>query len=67
MAKVLNSPVHAEDQTAPMTATVRHNIVRPHKLMRSCPEVVSYLLEKYATDAAIAKYDATVLRYRQLA
>lgn len=65
VANALNSRMCAEDRTAPLAATVRNNKIRPRKRLRSYPEVAKYLLKKYATDAAIAEYDATILRYMQ--
>lgn len=63
IANALNSRMCAEDRTAPLVATVRHDKIRHQKLLRSYPEVVNYLLKKFATGAEIAEYDATILRY----
>lgn len=65
IANALNSRVCTEGRTASLTATVRYNGVRPRRLLRWYPEVVSNLLKKYPTGVAIAEYDATVLRYMQ--
>lgn len=61
IVNALISRMCAEERAAALTATARYNEVRPQKLLPSYPEVVSYLQKKYETDAAIAKYDATVL------
>lgn len=59
--------MYTEDQTAPQTATKRYNKARPLKLLHSYLENVSYQSKKYATDAAFAEYDATILRCMQSA
>lgn len=55
--------MRAENLTDPVNATVRYSEVPPQNLSRSCPEAITYMLRK--SDAALAKYDAAILRYKQ--
>lgn len=58
----------AATHIAPGVALV--NTVDPttrKKFLRSYPEVVKYLLKKFASDQAIAKMDPTILHYTQVA
>lgn len=61
----LNSHMFAEDRTALITSSVHNNDTRSCKLLRSYPEVVVYILKKYATDRALVEYDASSLRHVQ--
>lgn len=55
----------AESQLEPLVASVRNEKHRVRKLLLECSEAISYLLKRYATDQAIAAYDATFLRCMQ--
>lgn len=57
--------MRTEDRKVPHNATVRYNEVRPRKLLLSYPEAVIYLLKKYKTNAAIVKYNGTILHCMQ--
>lgn len=46
---------------------MKDELKRSHKQPRSYPEEVNYLLNKFASDQAIAEYVATFLRYVQAA
>lgn len=65
LTNALNGLMCAEDGTAPIIASVHNNRTRSRKLFRPYPEVVNYYLKKNATDQAIAKREAAVLRYMQ--
>lgn len=66
-ANALNSRLCNENLTVLPTATVRYVEVRFPKLLRSYPEAVNYPLKKFTKNAAIAKYNVTILRYMQRA
>lgn len=54
-----------KDGFPPFTAS-EHNVEnRSRRLLRLYPEVVSYLLKKFATDQAIAEFVVAILRYMQ--
>lgn len=59
--------VCVEERTAPIVASVRKNDNSSHKLLQSHPEVVNHLLKNCATDHAIAKFFAAILRHVQSA
>lgn len=54
LSNVHNRRTCAEDRSASLAASMRNKETRPRKLLRSYPELVTYLLEKFATDQAIA-------------
>lgn len=65
VASALSSHTGAEDLTAPLTAIMRYNKVRPSIMLHSYPQAAKNLLKKYATDAATAEYSAAILHYMQ--
>lgn len=65
IANVLYSRICAEERTTLLTATIQYNEGQPRKMLRLYPEVVKYQLKTYATDAGIAEYNASLLRYTQ--
>lgn len=57
----------ATGKSSPFAASTRNVDNRSRKLLRSYLEVVNYMLKKFATDKAIAEFDAAILRYIQQA
>lgn len=55
----------AENRSTTFAAPVRNNEAGSHILLRFYPEVVKYLLEKYAVYQAISGNGAAILRYVQ--
>lgn len=62
-ANTLNSCMCTQNWIARLATSLRNEQLRSLKFLRSCPEMINYLLQKYATDQALAEYDATILRY----
>lgn len=62
---MLNDRMCAQSWLDLLAASLPNEQPRSRKLWRSYPEVVNHLLQKYATDKAIAEYDAAILRYVQ--
>lgn len=64
---MLNSRICAEDRTTLTFASVSTKDARFRKLFPSYSDKDIYLLKKYATDQAVAKYDAAILCFMQSA
>lgn len=50
VTNALNSRAFAEDETAPIVASVHNNYKRLHKILRYYAETIKYPLKIYATD-----------------
>lgn len=55
----------AEDRTVPIIDLVHNNATRLPERLQHYLELINYPLKKYATDQAIAEYDAVILRNMQ--
>lgn len=65
LANSLDSRMCATDKSYPIATSLRNVDNQSHKLLRLYPDVVNYLLKKFATDPAIAGFDAAILLYMQ--
>lgn len=62
LANALNSGIRDKDRLLPFSASVCSAEQRSLKLVRSYPEVVSYMLKKHGTEQKIGENDAAILR-----
>lgn len=67
LTNALKCRMFAENLLTSLASSGQNELHRSRKLLCSYPEVVSNFLKKYAADQAIAEYDASILRYIQLA
>lgn len=65
LAITRNSRMWAQDRPTLLAASMRNELFRSQNLRRSRLKVLIYLLRKYATNQAIAEYDAAIHRYVQ--
>lgn len=65
LANALYSQMCATDKLFYIAALVRNFHNGPRKHLRSYLDVINYLLHKFATDQAIAKFDDTTVLYMQ--
>lgn len=61
-ANELNSRMRAGNHLSMIAACMHKEEPVPRKVLRSYPEMVNYMLNKYAADPAIPKKDAIILR-----
>lgn len=66
LANALDSCMCVETRADPLAASVQNKQQKAPIILRWYPELVNHLLVKYATDQAIAKFDAAFLQYMQL-
>lgn len=65
LTNALHSRMCADNQFESLVASLQNEQNRSCKLRHSHPEVVAYLLKKYATDQAIAECSPIFLWYTQ--